>query len=639
MGVNRDVPDDVADLVKEADPDAEVMNSVQRILSYSDVPQEAPLDMDEDPVIKRQVRVDRSHLGQLAQKEVARKMEFPHGRQVRESLSLWTATPSGELTGAAQRMIVGKPPTWVSFNGGVTVFLQHLRQSLGKPQIPEATEFLNKYFRNSRRRMGESINDYITRKSETYWRACQALRTVMPKPKRPAAELRDQWSAPSQGWNSRRSSWAADEVQDAEAEDTHEDQNNGETWTRASSTWSSWNWSSSGSWGNSSYYPYYSSWTWKSQAPDDRAGNDNLVEILPEFVQAWYLLADAGLTSQERNLIHTAVAGDYTLARVSTELRAQHGESDHRRREPSGQAYLGDELEEQDNENFDEDVEAEVMNMDDLNEEGSALWTESQKEIESAHAVLKDARRTLRAARERQHQVKLARKYFRPDGAESRDRPKDDSGMTCLKCGKIGHRARNCPEQASQSSREGGAKQLAPFVCYAESSEEALAAGPTTQEAVNSGHCVIDGGATRTLGSVKALEMIFKKNLERHGDDRVEQVDTADRPVFGFGNSTEGQCLSTIHLGANASGKPGKLVIHALDEGEGPVLLSIDALRKLDAVIDFRRNLVVFRELDPCKVISLKRSQTGHQLLDLTADLYVNARGTNKPVPSLQEFL
>ena len=543
-------------------------------------------------------------------------------------------------------MIVGKPPTWVSFNGGVTVFLQHLRQSLGKPQIPEATEFLNKYFRNSRRRMGESINDYITRKSETYWRACQALRRVMPKPKRPAAEPRDQWPAPSQGWTSRRSSWAstasqadADEAQDAEAEDTHEDQNNGDTWTRASSTWSSWNWSSSGSWGNSSYYPYYSSWTWKSQASDDRAGNDHLMEILPEFVQAWYLLADAGLTSQERNLIHTAVAGDYTLARVSTELRAQHGEADHRRREPSGQAYLGDELEEQDNENFDEDVEAEAMTMDDLNEEGSALWAESQKEIESAHAVLKDARRTLRAARERQHQVKLARKYFRPNPTEPRDRPKDDSGMTCLKCGKIGHRARNCPEQASQSSREGGSKQLAPFVCYAESPEEALAAGPTTQEAVNSGHCVIDGGATRTLGSVKALEMIFKKNLERHGADRVEQVDTADRPVFGFGNSTEGQCLSTIHLGVNASGKPGKLVIHALDEGEGPVLLSIDALRKLDAVIDFRRDLVVFRELDPCKVISLKRSQTGHQLLDLTADLYVNARGTNKPVPSLQEFL
>ena len=49
---------------------------------------------------------------------------------------------AAELTGAAQRMIVGKSPTWVSFNGGVAVFLQHLRQGLGRPQIPEATEFI-----------------------------------------------------------------------------------------------------------------------------------------------------------------------------------------------------------------------------------------------------------------------------------------------------------------------------------------------------------------------------------------------------------------------------------------------------------------------------------------------------------------
>ena len=142
--------------------------------------------------------------------------------------------------------------------------------------------------------------------------------------------------------------------------------------------------------------------------------------------------------------------------------------------------------------------------------------------------------------------------------------------------------------------------------------------GPTTQEAVREGLCVIDGGATRTLGSVKALEMLFQRNVERHGKDRVEKVDLSDRPVFGFGNSSEGQCVSTIHLG---------------------VMFSIEALRKLDALIDFRRDLIVFRELDPCKIIPLKRSQMGHQLLDLTADLFEKAKGTSKPVPSLDEFL
>ena len=46
-----------------------VLNSVQRILSYSDVPQEAALDLPDDPVIFRQVRVDRSHLCQLSLKD------------------------------------------------------------------------------------------------------------------------------------------------------------------------------------------------------------------------------------------------------------------------------------------------------------------------------------------------------------------------------------------------------------------------------------------------------------------------------------------------------------------------------------------------------------------------------------------
>ena len=552
----------------------------------------------------------------------------------------------GELTGAAQRMIVGKEPTWVSFNGGVAIFLQHLRQSLGRPQIPEATEFLNKYFRNSRRRVGEGINDYITRKTETYWRACQALKRVMPASKK-AAPATTSWTGNhpggGPGWSSRRSSWTStasnpggDDNDDGDG-DTNAGENNTETtWTWSTSTsWSSWDWQ--GQYWNK--YPWYSSWDWKSGS-ETGAPQESQVEILPEFVQAWYLLADAGLSGYERNLIHTAVAGEYTLAKVAHELRTQHGEQDQRRREHHSQAYLGEEIEDYIDEEIDEPPEAFECDLNDnLNEEGSAIWSENQREIDSAWAVLREARRTLKAAREKQHQVKLARKYYQPRDRETSGRPRDDSGMTCLRCGLIGHRARNCPKKPGEAAEPGQSKQMAPFVCYAQTSEGALAAGPTTKEAVDAGCCVIDGGATKTIGSVRALEQIFKRNIEKHGKDRVEKVDLSDRPVFGFGNSSEGQCVSTIHLGVDANQHQGKLLVHALDEGEGPVLFSIDALRKLDALIDFRRDLVVFRELDPCKVISLKRSQTGHQLLDLTADLFDNARGTNKPVPSLDAFL
>ncbi|OLP95145.1 Retrovirus-related Pol polyprotein from transposon TNT 1-94 [Symbiodinium microadriaticum] len=537
---------------------------------------------------------------------------------------------AGELTGAVQRMIVGKPATWVSFNGGVAVFLQHLRQSLGKPQIPEATEFLNKYFRNSKRRVGESVNDYITRKTETYWRACQALRRVMPKARR--EELGQEggsWQPPvsTYGWSSRRSSWTSNATENEETE-TSTAEPTEETWAPTTASWNSWGWNSYGSW--SGYPSYgYQSWTWHRDRASEAEAAASTIEILPEFVQAWYLLADAGLTTYERNLIHTAVAGEYTLARVSHELRTQHGDVEHRRREQGGQAFMGDEILDEAYEVNDAETEEPAIDLDSLNEEGSALWAENQAEIESAYAVMREARRTLKMAREKQHQVK----YFQPKDSG----PKDDSNMTCLRCGKIGHRARNCPVAASSSSTSGGTKQMAPFVCYAETQEEALTAGPTTQEAIQDGYCVVDGGATRTLGSVKALEQLFKKNVERYGEDRVQSVDLKDRPTFGFGNSTEGQCLSTIHLGVNAAGQRGKIVVHALDEGEGPVLFSIDALRKLKALIDFEKDLIVFRALDPCKVVPLKRSQTGHQLLDLTADLFEKARGTMKPVPSLDE--
>ncbi|CAE7864958.1 GIP [Symbiodinium microadriaticum] len=526
---------------------------------------------------------------------------------------------AAELTGAAQRMIVGKSPTWVSFNGGVAVFLDHLRQGLGKPQIPEATEYLNKYFRSSRRRMGEGINEYITRKTETYWRACQALKRVMPRNASNQAEM-ERWRPPTTSsggpWGSRRSSWTSDATGDENETDNAESDGTATTTAGSRTSWSQpygGSWWSGSSWDWSSYY---GSWSWKSTSWEPEATKD-AVEILPEFVQAWYLLVDAGLTNAERNLIHTAVRGEYTIARVAHELRAQHGDGDGRRREQGGQAYWGEGRDEDatDHEQDEEDVKDFDTSI--FDEEEAALWNENQEEIESAHAVLREAKRTLRSAREKQHQVKMSRKYFRPSGGSHDGPPRDDSKMTCLRCG----------------------KEMAPFVCYVEGLEEAMTvgppSGPTTQEAVANGCCVIDGGATRTLGSVRAVEMVLKKNMTKHGTDRVHHVDVNDKPTFGFGNSSEGQCISTLHLGITADEKPGSLVIHALDEGEGPILFSIDALRKLDAIVDFKQDLVVFRALDPSKIIPLQRSQTGHQLMDLTADIFAAARQAERPVPSL----
>ena len=94
----------------------------------------------------------------------------------------YTAGPKlvQELSGAARRLVAGQPPGWVAYRGGVQVLMDHLRRGLGKPRVNEVTDLLAAYFKGTKRRAQESMNDYITRKTEAYMRACQALKRVQP---------------------------------------------------------------------------------------------------------------------------------------------------------------------------------------------------------------------------------------------------------------------------------------------------------------------------------------------------------------------------------------------------------------------------------------------------------------------------
>ena len=106
----------------------------------------------------------------------------------------YTAGPKlvQELSGAARRLVAGQPPGWVAYRGGVRVLMDHLRQGLGKPRVNEVTDLLAAYFKGTRRRAQESMNDYITRKTEAYMRACQALKRVQPHYENPPRASRAQ---------------------------------------------------------------------------------------------------------------------------------------------------------------------------------------------------------------------------------------------------------------------------------------------------------------------------------------------------------------------------------------------------------------------------------------------------------------
>ena len=164
-------------------------------------------------------------------------------------------------------MIIDKPANWVSFNGGVELLLGHLRECLGRPQVTELTDNLNQYFRNSRRKRGETINSYVTRKTEIYMRARQALHRLKPHQEAQVTKARTTpSSAPAP--SSRRSSWTS-EAEGATAEVATEEadpQNRrslrihggaGGSWDNSQSQWNSRQWQSN-AWSLAYSMPWYS---------------------------------------------------------------------------------------------------------------------------------------------------------------------------------------------------------------------------------------------------------------------------------------------------------------------------------------------------------------------------------------------
>ena len=263
----------------------------------------------------------------------------------------------GELQGAAKRLIVGQRPDWVSFNGGVSHLLQHLRKCLGKPQVPELTELLARYFKTSKRKQGELMGEYITRKCELYVRAQQAMHRVKPHHDRSEIRSSGDWLGVWPG-HSRRSSTDSRTSVDGgpEAGTTEEPQAAAPTANPAPSsatsegqgsttgtaqysgrTWSEWTWQGSGSSWNWSYqHPWsWQSGQWSGQGYYAEDSNPPLPELVPEFVQAWLLLQDAGLEAHEKNTVIVATQGEMTLQRVAQELRNQFADVDLKKRDAS----------------------------------------------------------------------------------------------------------------------------------------------------------------------------------------------------------------------------------------------------------------------------------------------------------------
>jgi hypothetical protein len=193
------------------------------------------------------------------------------------------------------------------------------------------TDHLNKYFKNTRRRRQESMNDYITRKTEAYVRARQALGRVEDQFGGQRQQRPQQgWS--SQDWGSRAGDWSAwheTPTEEDEGEEFTSPRNQPEAARGSEQAEEDEDpWARSRWW--SSNYTYGSTYDQSNENEDWLTQNR---ELLPDFLQGWYLLQDASLDANEKNLIQTAIRGNYGLMRVAQELRSQWPEEELKKRD------------------------------------------------------------------------------------------------------------------------------------------------------------------------------------------------------------------------------------------------------------------------------------------------------------------
>ena len=207
----------------------------------------------------------------------------------------------------------------------------------------------------------------------------------------------------------------------------------------------------------------------------------------------------------------------------------------------------------------------------------------------------------------------------------------DPSYTGCFICGDKGHDFRSCPKRSSgkgSKGKKGGQVHFVDAMVF--TVEEVPDTGECFQnlgdieqpvpESEMAGYAVIDSGATATVCSVPALEALVNLKEVQHGKPVGLEVTREPVKRFKFGNGEHAYASSYVLLDQVLGERKIQLGMFTLDVEGVPVLLGMKTLRRLKAIIDFDRCLVVFAAVNPNLAIGLRRSRTGHLLLDLTQD-------------------
>ena len=210
----------------------------------------------------------------------------------------------------------------------------------------------------------------------------------------------------------------------------------------------------------------------------------------------------------------------------------------------------------------------------------------------------------------------------------------------CFICGGRDHEFLNCPKRSFNKSGKGSGVYMvastaavpttaptrptsmeniyaAPVENYGQSVPSAVPSliGHVAQPDLE-GFAVLDTGATETITSLEALEFILNKRRQQFGEEQLQVVDRPPK-VFRFGNGQTQTSESFVLIPQTLGKHHISLGAFTIDAPGVPLLLGIRSLDKLGAIIDCNRNVLVLRTIDAVLIVPLRKSHTGHLLIDL----------------------
>ena len=74
-------------------------------------------------------------------------------------------------------------------------------------------------------------------------------------------------------------------------------------------------------------------------------------------------------------------------------------------------------------------------------------------------------------------------------------------------------------------------------------------------QAIREGKGIVDLGCTDAMGGERAVDIVARKNLEKHGDTRLREVDLDHQPVYRFGNGEKERAYGRVKFGITCAGQ------------------------------------------------------------------------------------